>query len=385
MVSMAVSANPPVVADAITCVASDDLFEIHFSRGRRAAHIAVSVGLVFLTAFLALTLFAAFRLRIAFDNWWGWPPLACCLLAAIAHRFFTTGFKRAPIRIDRAGRVRCGFRRVRFRTRPTAHLIGPAGDDGFFVYRGPLRVKSHVVLVSPGGTRVTLFKTRNELRARYVAQSLEIWLGQSGSPTLKADSDVYFARALTVMCATVIFVSLSKQWADHQIFHPVHMGTFALIFTAALTSLLFVLSARRLWVRWLDRSVMLTVKDRAVQSVVTLLAMFAISATVFHFANLVELRSTPMQPRTSRTVISQVGPSTKTCDVPIYFIEPRLGRLSRFCVANDARKWEVGQGLLLDERVNAFGVRVVAVTQLDREAGVWGGKDRRTLERCSAR
>jgi hypothetical protein len=385
MVSIAVSVHPHVVADAITCIASDDLFEIHFSRGRRAAHIAASVGLIILAAFLALTLFAAFRLRIAFDDWWGWPPLACCLLAAIAHRFFTTGFKRAPIRIDRAGRVRCGFQRMRFRTRPTAHLIGPASDDGFFVYRGPLRAKSRVVLVSPGGTRVTLFKTRNELRARYVAQSLGAWLGQSGSPALKADSDVCLARALTVMCATVIFVSLSKQWADHQIFHPVHMGTFALIFTAALTSLLFVMSVRRVWVRWLDLSVMVTVKDRAVQSVVTLLAVFAISATVFHFANLVELRSTPMQPRTSRTVISQVGPSNKTCDVPLYFIEPRLDRLSTFCAANDSRKWEVGQGLLLDERVNAFGVRVVAVRPLEREAGVWGGKDRRTLERCSSR
>jgi hypothetical protein len=68
MVSMAVFANPHVVADAITCIASDDLFEIHFSRGRRAAHVAASIGLIILAAFLALTLFAAFRLRIVFDD-----------------------------------------------------------------------------------------------------------------------------------------------------------------------------------------------------------------------------------------------------------------------------------------------------------------------------
>ena len=51
-----------VVADAITCVASDGLFEIHFSRGRRAAHIAASVGLIFLAAFFALTLLESERL-----------------------------------------------------------------------------------------------------------------------------------------------------------------------------------------------------------------------------------------------------------------------------------------------------------------------------------
>lgn len=65
------SVDCAVVADKVSCVISDDTFEIQFSRGYRIAHLAVSILLTFLSAFLALTLFAAFRLQITFDNWWG--------------------------------------------------------------------------------------------------------------------------------------------------------------------------------------------------------------------------------------------------------------------------------------------------------------------------
>lgn len=310
---MAASVDYAVAADKVSCVISDDTFEIRFSRGYRVAHLAASIWLTFLSAFLALTLFAAFRLQIAFDNWWGWLPLAFGSFMAILYRFFTQGFTRGPIRIDRAGRVQCGYQRVRFRTRPTVYLTGPASHLGRFVYKGPLRAKLGVVLVGTGGTRLAIFKTKNDVCAHRVAERLTAWLGQTGCQALTQNGDARLARCLTIMCAVDVIASLYMGWGDHQIFHPVHMGTFALVFTAALTSALLLLCMKRLRVRWRDRSVMVAVKDRIVHGAVVLLAVAAVSTTIFHFANLVELRSTPMQPRTSRTVIGRVGPLNKDC------------------------------------------------------------------------
>lgn len=386
---MTASLDYVVVADKVRCVASDDTFEIHFSRGYRAVHLAVSIWLVCLGGFLALTVFAAFRHHIAFDDWWGWLPLAFCNLAAIAHRFFTQGFTRAPIRIDRAGRVRCGYQRMRFRTRPTASLIGPASEIGRPVDTRRLRGKSGVVLVGAGGTRVMIFKTKNHARAHGVAESLAVWLGQTARQALKPNGDARLARCLTIMCVVNVIASLYMAWTDHPIFHPVHMGTLALISTAGLTPALLLLCAVRLWNRWHDRSVMVTAKDRVIQSAAALLRVAAVSATIFHFANLVELRSTPMQSRTSRTVIGAVGPAKKGCQLPLYFIEPRLGRLAVFCPMDGAQKWAVGQVVLLDEKVNAFGVRVVGVSVL-RDGALapkQGGseKEQRQLGRCSWR
>ncbi|MEA3085237.1 MAG: hypothetical protein QOC89_2934, partial [Paraburkholderia sp.] len=313
-----------LAVDKVTCVSTNDTFEIRFSRGYRIAHLAVSIWLTFLSAFFTLTLFAAFRLQIAFDNWWGWLPLAFCSFAAIMHRFFTQGFTRSPVRIDRAGRVRCGYRLVRFSVKPAVCLAGPASNGGRFVCKGPLREKSRIALGATGGTRVTIFKTKNDARARRIAESLSAWLGQTEHQVLKSNGDVRLARCLTIMCVVDVIASLSMQWNDHQVFHPVHMGTLALVFAAALSSALLVLCMTRLWVRWRDRSVMVTAPDRVVQSALVLLAVAAVGATAFHFANLAELRSRPMQSRTSRTIIESVGMPKKDCASPLYFIEPRL-------------------------------------------------------------
>jgi hypothetical protein len=383
---MAASIDCAVVADPVTCVISDDKFEIRFSRGYRALHLAVNVFLVFLSGFLALTLFAAFRLQIAFDNWWGWLPLAFCSFAAIMHRFFTQGFTRAPVRIDLAGRVQCGYQRVRFRTPPTVCVTVPASHTGTFVDKATLRGKSSVVLVGAGGTRVVVFKARRGTRVLYVAESLAAWLGQSGCQALRPNGGARLARCVTIMCVVDVLASLYTGWADHQIFHPVHMGTFALVFTAALTSALLLICMTRLGRRWRDRNVMVEVKDRVVQSVVVLLKVAVVSTTLFHFSNLVELRSTPMQPRTSRTIIESVGKPGKDCGSLLFFIEPRLGRLAMFCPVNDGQKWVVGQSVLLDERVNAFGVRVVGVSDVPAVAGdERGDTERQALGRCGWR
>jgi hypothetical protein len=377
-----------LTVDKVTCVATNDTFEIRFSRGYRIAHLAGSIWLALLCAFFTLKLQAAFRLQIAFDNWWGWLPLAFCALAAIVHRFFTQGFTRAPIRIDRAGRARCGYRLVRFRAKPVISLVGPACKVGRFVYKGPFRAKSRVVLAATGGTRVTIFATKNGARARRIAGSLSVWLGQTDCHALKPNGDVRLVPCLTVMCVVDVIASHSMEWTDHQIFHPVHMGTLALVFTAAISAALLLMGMTRLRARWRDPSVMVAGGDRAAQSAIVLLAVAAVGATIFHFANLVQLRSRPMWSRTSRTVIESIGKPNKDCRLPLYFIEPRLGRLATFCAGNGTQKWAVGQKVWLDERVNEFGVRVVGVGLLSDGKGlledVDGGKERRELGRvCS--